>query len=92
VAFYGAFWGEAYWNQSFQVARSGSTPPPFVTASGPQPQVGWGTGRRHGVSGQRHDDIKIERRERKRFTKLEIQERDDYAIMLFVKTFRQFSE
>jgi hypothetical protein len=27
MAFYGAFWGEAFWNQAFQIARAGTPEP-----------------------------------------------------------------
>jgi len=27
MAFYSAFWGQAYWNQGYQVARNGAEPP-----------------------------------------------------------------
>ena len=27
MAFYSAFWGQAYWNQGYQVARNGEAPP-----------------------------------------------------------------
>jgi hypothetical protein len=51
---------------------------------------GFGTGMRHRIQGQRHDDIKINRRGKKKYTNLEIQEIDRHDIMLFVKTFRQY--
>ncbi len=35
MAFYSAFWGQAYWNQSFQIARSGAVPPPAVVTLAP---------------------------------------------------------
>lgn len=54
--------------------------------------IGFGTGMRRHAPGQRHDDIKIERREKKKYTLLEIQEIDKHDIMLFAKTFRQYIE
>ncbi len=52
--------------------------------------VGWGTSRKHGVAGQRHDEINVERRKPRDLSKLRIQEIDNHDIMLFVKTFRQY--
>ena len=54
--------------------------------------VGWGSGRKHGIAGQRRDDIRIEKRTPNKFDKLRIQEIDNHDIMLFVKTFRQFNQ
>jgi len=91
MAFYSAFWGQAYWNQGYQVARNGAEPPPSPSGGGGQgAPVGWGTGRKHGVAGQRYDDIRIERRKPAGLSKLRIQEIDNHDIMLFVKTFRQY--
>lgn len=67
--------------------------PPIPSGGGGQgAPVGWGTSRKHGVSGQRHDDISIERRHKKSsgLDKLRIQEIDNHDIMLFVSTFRQY--
>lgn len=70
----------------------GEEPPPVVVSGGATGvPVGWGTaGRNHGIVGQRHDDIKIERRVKNKIDKLRIQEIDNHDIMLFAKTFRQF--
>jgi len=54
--------------------------------------IGFGTGMRRHAPGQRHDDINIERRKKKKYTLLEIQEIDKHDIMLFAKTFRQYIE
>lgn len=82
-----AFQGNAFQGNAFQIPRAAVT---AAFASGPQPQVGWGTGRKHGIAGQRHDDIKIEQRKLHQFTELEIQEIDNHDIMLFAKTFRKY--
>lgn len=65
--------------------------PPIPSGGGGQgAPVGWGTGRKHGVAGQRGDEINVERRKPRDLSKLRIQEIDNHDIMLFVKTFRQY--
>ncbi len=34
MAFYSAFWGQQFWNQAFQIARSSLTPTPTPTTGG----------------------------------------------------------
>lgn len=81
LALWSGFLDEAYWATSPPVSGGG------LTQGIP---VGWGSGRRHGVAGQRSDDIQVERRKPSGFNKLRIQEIDNHDIMLFAKTFRQF--
>lgn len=90
-----SFAAASFFTASFSTSSflfNGVVPPIPEGGSSQGAPVGWGTGRKHRIAGQRHDEINIERRKPRDLSKLRIQEIDNHDIMLFVKTFRQFNQ